>query len=437
MNHADTPDLLVIGGGLAGAVAAAVARAAGARVMLVRRAWGATALSSGAIDGLAPDPDALGTFPPGAVTEARALSLAGLLRRQPRHPLARVGAGALARIDAELAGALEVVTTLLAGRPGALAPGSRQTGLYVTALGTLQWALAVQAGMAAGELAHAAPGRVAVADIPDLPDWDAPAIVATLNATHVRGLPAAVPVPLTLPVPARRGADLARSFDRLECNLRVTLPAGGDWRVLLLPPVCGTHDVAARLARWSAALGIPCAETLAETPSVPGFRLQTSIDAALADRGVELILGEVTRDPASGALCVHDRRLLPRATVLATGRFLGGGIRRDTEFRESVFDLPVSVGGVAVRHHHPLHLTQAAVDADQSLLSVGVTVDDSGRASGSPAPIFPAGAVVADWSWPGSGGGLAIAALLGMRAAVAALRSLSPGVPEHAQGDPA
>ncbi len=38
-------DVLVLGGGMAGAIAALSARAAGARVALVRRAAGATALS--------------------------------------------------------------------------------------------------------------------------------------------------------------------------------------------------------------------------------------------------------------------------------------------------------------------------------------------------------------------------------------------------------
>ncbi|HEX9050500.1 MAG TPA: FAD-binding protein, partial [Anaeromyxobacter sp.] len=42
-------DVLVIGGGMAGTIAALAARAAGARVVVVRRAPGATALSSGAV----------------------------------------------------------------------------------------------------------------------------------------------------------------------------------------------------------------------------------------------------------------------------------------------------------------------------------------------------------------------------------------------------
>ena len=48
-------DVLVIGGGMAGAVAASKAADSGQEVAVVRRGYGATALSSGAID-IALDP---------------------------------------------------------------------------------------------------------------------------------------------------------------------------------------------------------------------------------------------------------------------------------------------------------------------------------------------------------------------------------------------
>jgi glycerol-3-phosphate dehydrogenase subunit B len=60
-------DVLVVGGGLAGALAALSARAAGARVALVRRGPGATALSSGALS-VADDPLSL----PGTPFRSRA-----------------------------------------------------------------------------------------------------------------------------------------------------------------------------------------------------------------------------------------------------------------------------------------------------------------------------------------------------------------------------
>ena len=105
-------DVLVVGGGLAGAVAALAARKAGARVALSRRAPGATALSSGAISTGA-DPTAL----PGAFLGARA-GVADSARRlaavRPRHPYAVAGE----RLDR-----LEEALAFAAGELGvALAP---------------------------------------------------------------------------------------------------------------------------------------------------------------------------------------------------------------------------------------------------------------------------------------------------------------------------
>src|SRR5262249_25551605 len=71
-------NVLVIGGGLAGAAAALSAQKAGARVLLVSRGPGATALSSGAAD-------------IAALEDAPILDAARALARKPGHPYALVG----------------------------------------------------------------------------------------------------------------------------------------------------------------------------------------------------------------------------------------------------------------------------------------------------------------------------------------------------------
>jgi glycerol-3-phosphate dehydrogenase subunit B len=83
-----TADVVVIGGGLSGACAALGAREAGAEVLLVARAPGATALSSGAIDFASAEDDA----PIGEA--ARELS-----RTVPGHPYALFGDALVPAID--------------------------------------------------------------------------------------------------------------------------------------------------------------------------------------------------------------------------------------------------------------------------------------------------------------------------------------------------
>src|SRR5260370_17248590 len=73
-------EVLVIGAGMAGAIAALSAVRAGAKVIVVRRAFGATALSSGAID-VAVDPHARD----GVSIEEAAREIA---RIRPHHPYA-------------------------------------------------------------------------------------------------------------------------------------------------------------------------------------------------------------------------------------------------------------------------------------------------------------------------------------------------------------
>src|SRR5258708_27718049 len=76
------PDVVVIGGGMAGCWAAATAASAGARVTLVRRALGATAVSAGPVD----------FVPPLEAGEAAGW-LGRLARTDPQHPYVESGGG--------------------------------------------------------------------------------------------------------------------------------------------------------------------------------------------------------------------------------------------------------------------------------------------------------------------------------------------------------
>src|ERR1700716_278352 len=85
------PDVVVVGGGLAGSWAAAAAAASGARVTLVRRALGATATSAGPLD-----------FVPPAEAADPAGGLARLPRSDSGHPYMAGGvAPSLEELEAE------------------------------------------------------------------------------------------------------------------------------------------------------------------------------------------------------------------------------------------------------------------------------------------------------------------------------------------------
>ena len=84
-----TPDIAIIGGGLTGAVSALKAKEQGKEVLLVRMAWGATALGSGGFD-VAGDILRI----PGREWEDSldiAKNIAEICRRTPQHPYSLVG----------------------------------------------------------------------------------------------------------------------------------------------------------------------------------------------------------------------------------------------------------------------------------------------------------------------------------------------------------
>jgi len=409
-------DLLVIGGGVAGAVAAAVARSAGATVVLTRKAWGATALSSGAVDWIEPDPDAMSVS--GDAAAAQEISLERLLRERPDHPIAILCQGERTRARGEAEGALEILASLLDGGPAALAG---PLGLYASAAGDVRFADRVQAGMAAGELSRGAPGRIGVLALPELEGWRPRAVVEALLQARDRGLARgvadAVEVPGSLPgaPPSIRMPDAARWIEDHGLP-RIERPAGA-LRAILVPPVFGYRRIVERLREGQELLGVPIAETLAASPSVPGWRLQTALDEALRDRGVEVLFAAASFRGDGLGFRVGHRDIDPRAVILATGKFLGGGLAREGRLRETVFGLPVLTGGRTAESAGVMSLTEASWRAHQPLFDAGIGVDARLRPQGARPGVFAAGGVLAGWSYPDRGCGLAVCAITGRLAA--------------------
>jgi glycerol-3-phosphate dehydrogenase subunit B len=418
-------DVLVLGGGMAGAIAALAARALGARVVLVRRSPGATALSSGAIS-VAPDLTGL----PGAPLASRLPTLDAaerIAKAWPDHPYATVGVAALGDALAFAAAELEAV----------LAPPLPRRRFLATAFGSVVGAALCQRSTEAGDLLSVR-GRLAVAGLRGHLAFDAALVAAGLGRYRARGGPEVGAVELELPglvEPAARPHDLAWALERaggaeaLGEALRRALPAGAG--AALLPPVLGL-DPAARVAeRVAAAAGVPVAETLSDVPSVPGVRLQRAIDARLRAAAVEVVQADVRGPGAPGEPVVAGGRAVRApAWVLATGRFVGGGIARRGVLVEPALGLPVeaaegSEAGVHLSTRPAASLTVRDRRAPQPLLSAGLRVDGAlrpldGRGRPVHARLHAAGAVIGGHEQATDGTGLGVAILTGYLAGRAA-----------------
>lgn len=424
-------DVLVVGGGMAGAMAALAARGRGARVALVARAPGATALSSGAVS-VAPDLTGL----PGAPLASRRPILeaaAHLAAARPDHPYAVVGVAALGEALAFAARELAAV----------LAPPLERRRFHATAFGTAVGAAMCQRATAAGDLL-AVGGLLAVAGLREHVGFDAALVAAGLARYAARGGPPVRAVEVALPAvvePAARALDLARALEApgaaeaLGEALRAALPAGA--AAALLPPVLGL-DAAARVPeRIAAAAGLPVAETLSDVPSVPGLRLQRAIAARLAEAGIEVVRGDVAGAPAPGAPLEAGGRVLRAATwILATGRFVGGGVARRGVLVEPALGLAVQAAegreaGVHLSGRPAAALTVRDRRAPQPLLSAGLRVDATLRPldeRGRPVHprLFAAGAVIGGHEQATDGTGLGVAILTGYLAGLGAAGEGAP-----------
>jgi glycerol-3-phosphate dehydrogenase subunit B len=420
-------DVLVAGGGMAGAIAALAARAAGARVVLVRRAPGATALSSGAV-GVAPDA--------AAASDERLAARRGPLEaarriaaRHPEHPYALVGASlaALPEALAFAAGALGEV----------LAPPSGRTAWLATPYGSAIPCAMCQHSMVAGDLA-AARGPVAVVGLRGHLGWDAALVAHGVTALAAAGAPPAFPVEVEAFMreadAVSRPHELARALEAEgaaeELGVRLRRAVGGRAATALLPPILGISPGARVAQRVAEAAGVAVAETVADVPSVPGLRLHGAIERALAAAEIPVVAADLSGGRPGEVARAGDEEILAGRWVLATGRFVGGGIARRGVLVEAVLGLPVQASesgasGFHLARRPPSTLTARERRAAQPLLAAGVRVDGALRPlddRGAPAHagLHAAGAVIGGHEHAADGTGLGVAILTGWLAGRAA-----------------
>ena len=335
--------VLVIGGGIAGCMAALGAVQAGAEVMLVSRAPGATALYAGGMEIAA------------ELREMRALAAS-----QPYHPFVRLGLN-----DFELVTLLDEVCyrvqeALL--RAGLRIAGNwRTTGWYADVHGGVRPAHLVPESVFPGELGGLQGKRVAVVGVSAIGDYDAVATAGALEEAGVRAMP--VSVSMELP----QSASLSDLFGRQAPEIREVVEAVAYPPGLVQLPENGF-------------------ELLATLPSPHGWRLQQALDAALADHGVDVAQGEISGVRARGrqveAALTASTELAADRFVLATGRYLSGGLVKHRVVREPVCDLGVFHEGVRVDREWPLRLRHLEQLSPHPAFRTGVLTDDRLRPVG-------------------------------------------------------
>ncbi len=433
MNSGPEPiyDLAVAGAGLAGSAAAAFAAGRGLSTIICGDT-GQSYFASGLFDLLGVHPSGAECFlaDPWEGIEA-------LRRECPEHPYARVSVKTIQAAVAAWIGHLKNCGLTYCSEAG-------RNLLVLTAAGTLKPTYAVPETMWPGVAARAEGKKALVVGFEGLREFSAQQI-AFVAARSWPGLR-----PVCLPFPdGRSGADrapetMAMAMVRQEVRRKLTedlCRVAGDADLVGLPAVLGREpqgrwwrDLAERIAR-------PVFEIPTLPPSVPGLRLREALQERLrldgVDRAVPGRIGRIEMadegfrlrvDPATGAA----RVLRARSLVLATGRFLGGGLASDrSRIRETLLDIPV----IQPDDRRQWHRKRFFDPAGHPVNRCGLNTDGHFRPLGAHGkPIHPrlaaAGVILAgqDWARDKCGSGLAVVS------AWAAVNALADSLSKDAGG---
>jgi len=376
-------EVLVIGAGPAGLLAAWVARRRGAQVKVMATGIGTTHVSPGWVRVLG-----IGDWGLPGLERPLQETLGAFVAAHSDHPYALAGLDALRGGLAELRNVGE--------RAGLSYWGGFDANYRLpTALGAVIQAAVVPESFVAGDLRS--PGPMLIAGPAGWRDFYPQLCADNLARQGFPAQAAAFDLPeLHTSKFDATPVGIARLFDRADVRERVAAQIkprlDGATRVGF-PAVLGLERSAEAWRDLSDCLGVPAFEIPTLPPSVPGIRLYNAFKTALAQAGVPLLLdmtaarGVVKNDRAIGIVVpdvVRDRTYRADTIILATGGLYGGGITSDHTgaLREAIFGLPLQIPGAMeewfnVRflppQGHPIH--SAGVRVNQEMQPV----DDFGR----------------------------------------------------------
>ncbi len=444
-------DVLVIGGGMAGLAAACAAAEAGASVTVVRKGHGATSDSSGAID--------IAGYLPGGNTPFESAregihALVGLFLYHPYSVLERGTAGtdsAFERIE-------ESATMLrkwLLGTPAEITGSLERNVMPVTVLGSSKPTSLLQKTMVPPDWDD--DSTLLFAGFTGNPDFNASLAAKGFIAERIQlGDP-----PRKIADAELRVAPFGKPYNAssVEIARHLDHPNGPDTLIeeltphverigvthVALPPVLGLKAPARVHHILEEQLDVKVFELLSFPPSVPGLRLLKSLDSNLVSCGGRILEAheaidcERENDQLVRVRCrTHHRSLdiLPGSVVLATGKFVGGGIAGTEEgLSEGIFDLPiVSEDWTSTGSLRPQRLTGpiSINNRGHRLFACGIAIDDLLRPldqSGNPFAenLFSAGSILAGYNYPVEKSGLGVALATGVAAGMNAVENSEEG----------
>ena len=336
-------DVLVVGSGLSGLVAALTAAKRGRSVRIVARGAGALTISCGCVD-------VLGYLDGQAVKESP-LDCLHLLPEQ--HPYRLTGTGSVKA-------ALDFFAGVCAAHGLDITSATGRNIWVPTVLGTFKPTWMCQPDMDRETLARAE--TIVIASLPWLKD-----VHAGMVRTGLQKQKRLQAKPVIIHELRPYTGKTHRNLSILDTARFVDTQDGEGWLVnqlrplekralreetaILLPPIMGITRTALIRQRLGGIVGCHLVEMLAPPPGVGGLRIRQALVSALAREGVYIeenthivganvegkrCLGLVSQGPD------RTRLLEAQSCIIATGGFFGGGLSSSPGLaRESIFGLDV------------------------------------------------------------------------------------------------
>jgi len=334
-------DLIVIGAGLTGLIAAHTAATAGLKVGVVAKGMGSLHWAAGTVDLLG--------YLPHSSDQPVQQPLEELSRLGDEHPYHLVDSDLIAQ-------SLEAFrqTLVAAGLDYVGAPvGSRNLQLP-SAVGAVRPTFLAPQAQAAGDLRRSEP--LLIVGIQGLRDFYPQLIADNLTAQGYRARAAFLPLDLFTQRRDYTPVLLAEAMDDAGRTVQVAqalskLAAPGER--IGLPAILGMHEHLRTLRTLQERAGAAIFEIPTLPPSIPGIRLFHALRRTLAAQGVRIEVGmEVIGFGSRGRTiewvesATSARPLKHRAAhfLLASGGILGGGFSSDHKGRcwETIFNLPLT-----------------------------------------------------------------------------------------------
>ncbi|OGP81667.1 MAG: hypothetical protein A2Y95_08620 [Deltaproteobacteria bacterium RBG_13_65_10] len=393
-------DIVVIGGGLSGATAALRAASLGREVVLVRKGYGATAIGSGTFDVLGGSPcENLGLLTGERFDSAH--EFLSLAKRLPLHPyglLADVHGGHAEEAWSTFQRRFEAASSFLLDRLAKAGHGfaGRLDAItaHTTTQGTFRWTNLAPLSVHRADVAAFEDARVVFVGIEGVGAFDASFVGRSLTALLRDERPRAIDLVdfRTLRIPWARAtggllpAEVARDLDNLErreefAEELTRAISGGRFSHAIVAPCLGIASHPETLDLLSQRTGLNVSEPLVGPPhAIHGLRIQKALDRALSTSSVRVVGAQVTGaetthsvvnalrgEGEEGAIRVRAERF-----VLASGRYVGGGLRGRGTLQEAIFDLPVFHHGRSVNDRPVFSLLRPGFRTRQPAFDAGL-----------------------------------------------------------------